>query len=156
MIIIINKAEFMTAPTLHQLLEDWKTALHQQGYRVTQPRLQVMEIIATSKTPLTPQDIYQLSLGLDSPPGIASVYRTLEMLDGLGLIQQIHQPGGCHAIWPALEGHQHLLLCTGCGQMQIVEGNEDIADYINMIEQLTGYRVEEHWLQLFGTCQNCS
>ena len=146
----------MTAPTLDRLLENWKEALHQQGYRVTQPRLQVMEIIASSDTPLTPQDIYQHSLELDSPPGIASVYRTLEMMDDLGLIQQIHQPGGCHAIWPALDGHQHLLICTGCGQMRIVEGNEGISDYIEKVEQLTGYQVDEHWLQLFGTCQDCS
>jgi Fur family ferric uptake transcriptional regulator len=146
----------MTAITLDRLLDNWKKALHQQGYRVTQPRLQVMEIIASSESPLTPQDIYQISLELESPPGIASVYRTLEMMDDLGLIQQIHQPGGCHAIWPALEGHQHLLICTGCGQMRIVEGNEGIADYIKDIERLTGYQVDEHWLQLFGTCQNCS
>jgi Fur family transcriptional regulator, ferric uptake regulator len=146
----------MKPTVLDQLLENWKIALHQQGYRVTQPRLQVMEILASSETPLTPQDIYQRSLEMDSPPGIASVYRTLEMMDELGLIQQIHQPGGCHAIWPALEGHQHLLICTRCGQMRIVDGNEDISAYLRDIEQQTGYQVDEHWLQLFGVCQDCS
>lgn len=146
----------MTTPTLDQRIEHWKTTLHQNEYRVTQPRLQVMRILVDSETPLTPQEIYQLSLELDSPPGIASVYRTLEMLDDLGLIQQIHQPGGCHAICPAVEGHKHLLICTSCGQMHVVEGNEEISEYIRLIEEQTGYKVEEHWLQLFGTCQNCS
>jgi len=146
----------MTTPTLDQRIENWKTDLHQNGYRVTQPRLQVMRILADSEVPLTPQEIYQLSLGLDSPPGIASVYRTLEMLDDLGLIQQIHQPGGCHAICPAVEGHKHLLICTTCGQIRVVEGNEEISEYISMVEEQTGYQVEEHWLQLFGICQNCS
>ncbi|MEJ2412437.1 MAG: Fur family transcriptional regulator [Anaerolineales bacterium] len=146
----------MNSTVLDQMLENWKTALHQQGYRVTQPRLQVMEIVASSETPLTPQDIYQRSLEMDSPPGIASVYRTLEMMDELGLIQQIHQPGGCHAIWPALDGHQHLLICTSCGKMRIVDGNEEITAYLSNIEQQTGYQVDEHWLQLFGVCQDCS
>ncbi len=146
----------MAALALNHLLENWKIALRQQGYRVTRPRLQVMEIIVSSETPLKPQDIYQLSLDLESPPGIASIYRTLEMLDDLGLIQQIHQPGGCHAIWPAVEGHKHLLICSSCGQMRVIEGNEDIEDYINKIEEQTGYHVKDHWLQLFGTCQNCS
>lgn len=146
----------MTTTVLDQLLENWKIALHQQGYRVTQPRLQVMEIVASSETPLTPQDIYQRSLEMDSPPGIASVYRTLEMMDELGLIQQIHQPGGCHAICPALVGHQHLLICTSCGKMRIVDGNEDITTYLSDIEQQTGYQVDEHWLQIFGVCQDCS
>lgn len=146
----------MTVSTSEQRLENWKSTLHQKGYRVTQPRLQVMRILTDSETPLTPQDIYHLTLELDSPPGIASVYRTLETLDGLGLIQQIHQPGGCHAIYPAIEGHKHLLICTSCGQMRVVEGNERISVYINRVEGETGYQIEEHWLQLFGICRACS
>ena len=146
----------MTASALNQRLENWKNALRQNGFRVTQPRLQVMGIVADSQIPLTPQQIYQRSLDLDSPPGIASVYRTLEMLDDLGLIQQIHQPGGCHAICPAVEGHKHLLICTNCGQMRVVEGNEAISDYISKVEDHTGYEVKEHWLQLFGICRDCS
>ena len=145
----------MTDINNEQLLTNWKSSLRQHGYRVTQPRLQVMEIITSSDTPLTPQEIYRFSLGLDKPPGIASVYRTLETLEDLGLIQQIHQPGGCHGIWPALHGHKHLLLCTRCNQMQVIEGNEEIAEYISMIEEETGYQVEDHWLQFFGLCKDC-
>ena len=141
---------------VEQLITTWKSSLHQNGYRVTQPRLQVMKIIAASPAPLTPQDIYHKSLGLESAPGIASVYRTLEMLDTLGLIQQIHKPDGCHGIWPAVDGHKHLLLCRNCGQMQVIEGNEEITEYISMIEKETSYIVDEHWLQLFGTCLACT
>ena len=139
-----------------QRLEKWQAALHQNGYRVTQPRLQVMRILANSEIPLTPQDIYQRTLALDSPPGIASVYRTLEMLDDLGLIQNIHLPDGCHSIYPVVEGHKHLLICTCCSQTRVVEGNEGIADYIKRIEEQTSYQVNEHWLQLFGICQECN
>ena len=146
----------MATQRAEEILLEWKTTLRQHGYRVTQPRLEVMKIVAASKVPLTPQDVYHESLVLDSPPGIASVYRTLEMLEELGLIQQIHQPGGCHGIWPAVDGHKHLLLCRACGQMQVIEGNEDIADYIQRIEKETGYEVDEHWLQLFGTCSACA
>lgn len=140
---------------MNQILDSWKDSMRQRGYRITRPRLKVMEIIATSKTALTPQEIYHKSLEAEQPPGIASVYRTLEMLDELGLIQQIHHPGGCHGIWPALEGHKHLLLCTNCNHMQVIEGNEEISDYINMVEEQTRYQVKDHWLQLFGLCTGC-
>jgi len=146
----------MRSITRQDRLENWKTVLHNHRYRVTQPRLQVMEILTSTDIPLTPQDIYQRSLEMDSPPGIASVYRTLEMLNELGLIQQIHQPDGCHAICPAVEGHKHLLICTECNQMRVVPGNEAITGYINKVEDQTGYQIQEHWLQLFGTCQKCS
>ena len=145
----------MAVSTREQRVDRWKSTLHENGYRVTQPRLQVMRILVESETPLTPLDIYQLTLELDSPPGIASVYRTLEMLDNLDLIQQIHQPGGCHAIYPTVEGHKHLLICKNCGQMRVVDGNESISEYISRIEDQTGYKVDEHWLQLFGNCQGC-
>jgi Fur family ferric uptake transcriptional regulator len=117
--------------------------------------MQVMEIITASKTPLTPQDIYHQTLELDDPPGIASVYRTLEMLDDLGLIQQIHQPGGCHGIWPSYEGHKHSLICKDCLQIIVIEGSDQMAEYISKIENQTGYRIEDHWLQFFGMCESC-
>ena len=138
-----------------QILDIWRSALSESGLRVTQPRLQVMKIIASTSRPLTPQEIYQRTMELDNPPGIASIYRTLETLDDLGLIQQIHQPDGCHGIWPAVEGHKHLVLCRSCGRMLVVEGNENIAEYIQRIEAETGFQVDEHWLQLFGICDHC-
>jgi Fur family ferric uptake transcriptional regulator len=137
------------------VLEMWETALKARGYRVTRPRIQVMEIIALSQIPLTPQEIYQSTLNLSDPPGIASVYRTLEMLEDLGLIQQIHQPGGCHRIWPALEGHKHYLICKDCGHLRVIEGSDQMAGFISRIEDQTGYRVDDHWLQFFGVCQDC-
>lgn len=137
------------------VLSAWQDLLHRNGFRITRPRLQVMEIIASSKTALTPQEIYQKSLVWDQSPGIASVYRTLELLDDLGLIQQIHQPGGCHGIWPTVEGHKHFLICRNCGSMMVIEGDEDITGYIDNIEKQTGYRVDDHWLQFFGTCRGC-
>ena len=145
----------METTPVDRILDSWQDLLHQHGFRVTRPRRQVMKIIVSSETALTPQEIYHKSLELDQSPGIASVYRTLEMLDRLGLIQQIHQPGGCHGIWPALEGHHHYLICRDCGQMKIIEGDEDITEYINKIEDQTGYLVDDHWLQFFGICHGC-
>ena len=137
------------------ILEVWEKSLKNHGYRVTRPRLQIMEIIASSNTPLTPQEIYQSTLKLVDPPGIASVYRSLEMLDALGLIQQIHHPGGCHRIWPAFEGHQHFLICKDCGHVRVIEGSDQMAGYISSIEDKTGYQVVDHWLQFFGLCEGC-
>jgi len=138
-----------------EILNIWEKVLKNHGYRVTRPRLQVMEIIISSNTPLTPQEIYQTILNLSDPPGIASVYRTLEMLDELELIQQIHQPGGCHGIWPALEGHKHYLICKDCGHVRVIEGSDQMAVFISTIENQTGYQAVDHWLQFFGLCKGC-
>jgi len=145
----------MSQVDTRKILEVWVISLKNHGYRVTRPRLLVMEIITSSNTPLTPREIYQSTLKLNDPPGIASVYRTLEMLDALGLIQQIHQPGGCHRIWPAFDGHQHFLICKDCSRIRVIEGSDQMDSYISRIENQTGYQVVDHWLQFFGLCEGC-
>ncbi len=56
--------------------------------------------------------------------GLVSVYRTLEKLEELHLIQRVHQPSGCQAFISACHGHQHLLLCQNCGQVTFFEGDD--------------------------------
>jgi Fur family ferric uptake transcriptional regulator len=155
MIIIINQGASMNHPAAEEILTSWQESLHHHGYRMTRPRRLVMEIIASSPTALSPQEIYQISLQEDQSLGIASVYRTVEMLEKLNLVQQVHEPGGCHGIWPALEGHKHYLICRDCGRMEIIPGNENIDGYIRRVEDQTGYQVDDHWLQLFGHCGEC-
>jgi len=137
------------------ILRKWIGALRDHGYRVTGPRKLVMEIITSSAMALTPREIYEASLKKDRSVGIASVYRTVDMLTELELVEHIHQPGGCHGIWPVLKGHNHHLVCSGCGQVQVIPGQEGIARYIEKVEHLTGYRVDEHLLQFFGLCTAC-
>ena len=139
-----------------QLLDFWVDTLHQHGYRVTTPRRVVMAIIAASPVALSPKDIYEQTLDEEQEVGIASVYRTVEMLEELGLVQQVHQPDGCHGVWPVYKGHNHYLICQECGRMEVIPGDEDIDSYIHKVEAQTGYRIQEHWLQFFGLCSQCA
>jgi Fe2+ or Zn2+ uptake regulation protein len=145
----------MNSTADRDIVEAWTQTLREHGYRVTGPRRLVMEIIISSATALTPQEIYEASLHEDGSLGIASVYRTVDMLTELELVEHIHQPGGCHGIWPVLKGHNHHLVCSDCGQVQVVPGEEGMEQYIKKVETLTGYRVDEHWLQFFGLCTIC-
>lgn len=137
------------------MLLSWKDTLQKNGYRITEPRLMVMEIISCSTKALTPLDIFEQNLENQSSMGIASVYRTLEILENLDLVQKIHQQDGCHAFWPVLEGHQHLVICKDCGNMAEVPGSEDIQEYMHQVEEKTGFVVNDHWMQLFGNCSEC-
>ena len=139
-----------------QMLDFWVEKLHEHGYRVTTPRRVVMEIIAASPAALSPKEIFERTLEENQEVGIASVYRTVEMLEDLDLVQQVHQPDGCHGVWPVFKGHNHYLICRDCGRMEVIPGDEDIESYIRKVEDQTGYRIEEHWLQFFGLCGRCA
>jgi Fur family transcriptional regulator, ferric uptake regulator len=82
------------------------------------------------------------------------VYRTLEKLEELGLVQRVHQPGGCQAYLRAAQGHEHLLICTACGQAVYFSG-DDLAGLMENIARRSGFSIESHWLQLYGRCAGC-
>jgi len=134
--------------------DTWLGQLQESGYRLTEARRAVVEVIQKSKRALTPVQVFVRARKKYQELGLASVYRTLEKLEELALVQRVHQPQGCQAFITAGEGHQHLLLCDRCGEATLF-GGDDLDVLIRSIERTSGYKVTEHWLQLFGICQNC-
>jgi len=134
--------------------EIWLAQLHENGYRITKARGAVVEAVENSTRALTPVEVYDMARKKYRALGLVTVYRTLEKLEELHLIQRVHQSVGCQAFISAGEGHQHLLLCQNCGQAAFFEG-DDLDTLTRSIAAKTGYQINEHWLQLFGLCANC-
>jgi Fur family transcriptional regulator, ferric uptake regulator len=134
--------------------DKWLTQLQENGYRLTEARRAVIETIQKSRRALTPVEVFDLARKKYRALGLVSVYRTLEKLEELNLVQRVHQPQGCQAFIAESSGHEHLLLCQDCGQVTFFEG-DDLDSLINTISNKTGYLIREHWLQLFGLCQAC-
>jgi Fe2+ or Zn2+ uptake regulation protein len=134
--------------------EVWLTKIKNSGYRLTGPRCCVVDILAQSDKALTAQEIYNIAHPAYPFLGLVSVYRTLEKLENLGLIQRVHQKDNCHAFIAAPNGHEHLLVCHSCGRVDFFQG-DDLDMLVDGVEQKSGYRVQDHWLQLIGICANC-
>jgi len=132
----------------------WLTQLKSSGYRLTGPRYYVVDILAHTETALTASEIFTRAHARYPSIGLMSVYRTLEKLEHLGLIQRVHRQEKCHAYIAAPKGHEHLLVCHSCGKVEFFSG-DDLKTLVDRVEKKTGYIVEEHWLQLFGLCAKC-
>lgn len=139
---------------MKQIAPLWLEQLQKNGYRLTAARRAVVETVAASRRALSPVQVYDTARRRYPTLGLVSVYRTLEKLEELHLIQRVHQPEGCQAFIAAGEGHQHLLLCQVCGRTIFFEG-DDLHTLITSLSRRTGYRINEHWLQLFGVCPTC-
>ena len=135
-------------------VEQWLEILESNGCRITTPRRVIIETLLNSPRALEPIEIHDLCRKVDRGIGLVTVYRTLEKLEELGLIQRIHQEDGCHMVMPALNGHQHYLVCTSCGRTTLFQG-DDLAALFTRVESNTGYHISDHWLQLFGVCPDC-
>lgn len=134
--------------------EIWISQLQDNGYRITSARRAVVDTMYGSAHALTPIEVYDKARKKYRALGLVTVYRTLEKLEELHLIQRVHQPLGCQAFISAGVGHQHLLLCQNCGQVEFFDG-DDLDTLTKGISKKTGYKINEHWLQLFGLCVNC-
>lgn len=136
------------------LYQSWLSSLQNSGYLLTETRRALVEILAASSHALSAVELYDLGRRECPRLGLVTVYRTLEKLEELGLIQRVHQPGGCHMYLRAAQGHQHLLLCTACGRAEYFDG-DDLSTFMNSVADQSGFDVRDHWLQLFGLCQQC-
>ncbi len=137
-------------------IDAWLERLQANGYRLTEPRRAVVETIALSQHVLNPFDVFERARRNYPKLGLVTVYRTIEKLEELDLIQRVHQPSGCQAFIAACAGHQHLLICQNCGRVEFFSGDsEGIELLMAEVSRESGYQIGDHWLQLFGVCQSC-
>jgi Fe2+ or Zn2+ uptake regulation protein len=134
--------------------EAWLEQLQDSGYRITTPRRVIVNTLANSTQALEAVEIFDLSR-VDHPQlGLVTVYRTLEKLEQLGLVQRVHQAEGCHLYLRAPQGHEHLLVCKACRRADYFSG-DDLSELIETTSLKSGYRIEDHWLQFIGLCARC-
>ncbi len=136
------------------LENEWLRQLGEQGSRLTAPRRAIVRVLARSQRALEPLELFDAVRGQAPGVGLVTVYRTLEALEALGLVQRIHEPGGCRRYLRKPQQHQHVLLCRRCGRAELFDG-DDLEPLFDRVAARWGYTVEDHWLQLFGLCPDC-
>src|SRR5688500_20253382 len=103
------------------MAELWLSQLQEHGYRLTEARRAVVDVIQKSKYALTPVQVFDSARKKYAALGLVTVYRTLEKLEELHMHKRVHQPQGCQAFIAAGRGHEHLLLCLSCSQVKFFE-----------------------------------
>jgi Fur family ferric uptake transcriptional regulator len=132
----------------------FQTGLHQTHRRLTRPRQMVLEVINHASRHLTPAEIHDRAKVKYPHLGLATVYRSLDLLVELGYIQRIHLEEGCHSYAPIEQAHGHHLVCSTCGRTE--EFAEcDLEPLIKTLRAKTGYAIEVHMLELMGLCPSC-
>ena len=132
--------------------------LEEEGYRPTGPRRVVVDEILSRHTPFTSAELWE-SVQVHSPGiGRATVFRTIDLLSRMGILQRIHQDpdgGRCHAYLACSDTHHHHLICNVCGNVTDFREEAALDALVREIEQHTAFKVEGHRLELVGRCANC-
>jgi len=131
-----------------------KTALRRHGYKLTRQRRSVIKAVISSDNRLTPAALYH-KLHQDYPDiGLVTVYRTLGLLDNLGLLCKLHTGGDCHTCTIGVPERHHHLICSSCGKV-IDFSCRSMAEFETSLAKETGFAIKDHLLEFTGYCQSC-
>jgi Fur family ferric uptake transcriptional regulator len=141
-------------------LNDWsahaRAVLERDGYRASAPRAAVVEAIAELGCSVTAREIADLLTERGRAVGLASIYRALELLDRLRLVQRFDVGEGIARYEPAHPGgaHHHHLVCESCGHVSPFEDPE-LERAIERLAHRVDYSVGAHDVTLRGECPAC-
>jgi Fur family ferric uptake transcriptional regulator len=125
----------------------WDEELRSRGYRVTPQRQLVLEAVAKLNH-ATPEEIAACVQQTAKGVNISTIYRTLELLDSLGLVAHTHLN---HLASDA--GHAHLV-CQNCGKIDEASP-EEVAPLTKVLDEKRKFETNVSHLTVFGLCNDC-
>ena len=122
------------------------------GLKVTEQRKAILKVLEESSDHPSVEMVCERAKRLDASVSIATVYRTLSLLDELGLVLK-HDFGQDHARFEIKSEHEHdhhhHLIDTETGKV-IEFQNEELEELIHKIGHELGYEIIDHTFELFG------
>ena len=127
-----------------------------QNDRLTKGCRRVMEVLEKTKELSSAQDIHgQLRAEDNSAPGLTTVYRSLESLVTLGVVQAVDLGDGERRYELIKQGeHHHHIICDEC-RSSIHLDSCLVEELEKAIAIKYGYDVRSHILEIFGRCPDC-
>lgn len=139
------------------ILDEFKEILRKNKLKYTKQRESVLKILYNSNHHFTPEELY-LDVKKHYPElniGIATVYRTLNLLEESGMATSISFGIQGKKFELATKPHHDHLICKNCGQIVEFEDDE-IEKRQEKIAKKYGFILTGHLMQLYGLCQICN
>jgi Fur family ferric uptake transcriptional regulator len=140
--------------------ERFKTLLKEKGLKVTTQRILILQALESRPDRhLTAEEIYECVKTCNPDIGLATVYRTIQLLADLNLIDKLNLGDGFIRYEISSRNkedahHHHHLICLNCGNVLTFEG-DFMDDLENRIQDAMNFNVVDHEVKLFGYCSEC-
>jgi Fur family ferric uptake transcriptional regulator len=139
-----------------QLLNDFKSLLKKNSLKFTIQREVILETLYSSDIHLTPESLHHLIQKKypELNTGIATVYRTLSLLEDSGVVTSISFGAQGKKYELGAKKHHDHLICTACGSItEFVD--EEIENRQHKITEELGFKMSDHSMQIYGICKKC-
>jgi Fur family ferric uptake transcriptional regulator len=124
------------------------------GVRATSQRLAVLQAVGQATTSFTVAELHEQARRLAPGLGLATTYRTLELLRASGGVHPLLGEGRNAYVRCRPDHHHHHLVCTTCGAVEETElcAAPSEAD----LRRAHGFRPAAHEVDIYGTCRACA
>jgi Fe2+ or Zn2+ uptake regulation protein len=113
-----------------------------------------MEIIRQGKGHLDADEIYRRARDREPRLSLSTVYRTLQMLKRLGMVEELHFDDNHHHYEVKPTAEHHHLVCLGCGR--VIEFDYPLSRYLRgKVPETKGFDIVETEVRMSGYCAKC-
>ena len=112
----------------------------------------VLTVLRQQPQPLSAQALHGV-MAVQRSIGLATVYRALDLLKLLGLVQHRVTLSG-ETLYSAVEHDHHYLTCLQCGVSVLVE-TCPVQELVAHLQRTNSFRIYYHTLEFFGVCDRC-
>jgi Fur family ferric uptake transcriptional regulator len=133
----------------------FESYLREHGLPVTAQRVAIADVILRSARHLSADDVASELERRGRNVGLATVYRTIDLLVESGLAVERDFGEGFRRFEPALDAphHEHLL-CTVCGKVTEFR-DERLERITTLVAEVNGFARQRHRLVIYGVCGDC-
>jgi len=124
-------------------LDNLAQQLRARGHKLTGPRRAILQALLEASRPLSPAEIQTCGQAYCIDLGLVTVYRTLELMETIGIVRPVHLAESCHGYVLATPGHTHHLVCARCHAVVEIAGC-DLGHFLDTVAAQTGYAITGH------------
>lgn len=122
--------------------------LKSEGQRMTRIKTEIIDIFVGEEKFIDANELYKK---LDTKADISTIYRNLESLVELGLLEYIYEEGKRLYRLHRENDHVHYIVCELCGDKKEI----DYCPFEHLRSNIDGYQIKDHKFELSGVCKNC-
>ena len=141
----------------------WRHRFRCQGWRWTTPREVILNLLSQTTKHMSAKEIYATIHRMYPGIGLTTVYRTLDLLNRMGLIHKMDIGDG-QSRYEFRSGekkeHHHHLICTRCGE--ITDYSDFVDEELELLKKVEknlaqkyNFLVQDHNIEFYGLCQKC-
>ena len=128
--------------------------LNTSGLRITNQRSLILDIIRQGEGHLDADEIYRRARKKQPRLSLSTVYRTLQKLKKLGLVEELHFDKGHHHYEVKPSAEHHHLVCLGCGK--VIEFHQSLSRYVKRnAPEAKDFDIVESEVHMSGYCTEC-